>query len=155
MGQGLNLLLALLWAQTHQISRGRMVQYGTWFYFQFCLAASVNPLPLRHPLSFQCLSVLSAAAISWTLASGRSDITPQSSGPAFSGCFLLCCLACPLLLAHTPTSTSALRQHSRRGFTEGNGSPEDRSSTLSMFQGCDLGLVCPHLADPMSIHVNG
>lgn len=114
---------------------------GLGFYFQFRLAASVNPLPLRHPLSFQCLSVLSAAAISWSLASGRSDIAPQRSGPAFSGCFLPCCLASPLLLAHTPTSTPARGQHSRRGFTEGNGSPEDRPSALSVFQGCHLGLV--------------
>lgn len=79
------------------------------FYFQFCLATSVNPLPLEHHLSFQCLSVPPVAAISWSLESGRMKLLPKEvslpSWPAYSYAASLP----SLFLALTPASPSAAR----------------------------------------------
>ena len=50
MGQGLKLLLGLLWAQVHKMSRETVVQYGTWFLFPVLLSNLGQSFALGAPL---------------------------------------------------------------------------------------------------------
>lgn len=103
-------------AQAHKISGERVVWYGTCFFFSsFAWQPQSILCSWGNPLSFQCLSVLSVAAISWSLESGRSEIVPQRSGPAFSGCLFLRCLISPPF-AGTYTYVYISNQDSRAGM---------------------------------------